>query len=362
MKITEDIRINVKSTEESRRVQEWAIKQGYSWPDVNYSGGNKSVQHTDMSYLYFSFFNKTILCSPEQGKEYFDSQPEKEVTFDEIFPSIPKFKVGDNVMLLGTKSSYTSWNNFCNSTRLGAGDIVRVTNARLLTKELTIKCGTNTHYTFHFDDVELVYSLPVIAYIDEKRVTHLPSINVKHLNSLSYFSISEKVKYAQDEIKVGDEVICIREGGECILPRERDLGYILSVVGKKGKIISLYDELLSNIRTGVEFYENIEGHSCNGKGKEGHCWWFNKKDLEKVNPEQTKQDEVNKMELKDCKKENLKEAKKQYEAEKKNAEIEYAKTEMARLTDYINNLDRQIRLLNKERALYIEELKLFTTK
>lgn len=27
-------------------------------------------------------------------------------------------------------------------------------------------------------------------------------------------------------------------------------------------------------RIGIQFFENIGGHSCGGKGKFGHCYWF----------------------------------------------------------------------------------------
>ena len=68
---------------------------------------------------------------------------------------------------------------------------------------------------------------------------------------------------------------------------------------------------------------------------------------------------VNKMELKDLKKENIKEAEKQYKEEKKNAEIEFAKSELRSITDNLNELDRQIKALEERKKPYLEKIKIF---
>ena len=55
-----------------------------------------------------------------------------------------------------------------------------------------------------------------------------------------------------------------------------------NIVGKIGTVISVYDYDTDFI--GVEFDDEIYfgGHSCGGKGKEGHCWWCPDRILEPV--------------------------------------------------------------------------------
>jgi len=45
----------------------------------------------------------------------------------------------------------------------------------------------------------------------------------------------------------------------------------------KGTIIAITNTVGKQI--GLEFEEEIGGHSCDGRGKEGHCLWCNLKDL-----------------------------------------------------------------------------------
>lgn len=56
---------------------------------------------------------------------------------------------------------------------------------------------------------------------------------------------------------VGDEVVCTAafEGNE-------------RIVGKRGKVIEKREG-----ECGVEFYENVDGHTCFGNGRLWHCWW-----------------------------------------------------------------------------------------
>jgi hypothetical protein len=70
--------------------------------------------------------------------------------------------------------------------------------------------------------------------------------------------------------------------------------------------------------------------------------------------------EENKMELKELKKENIKEAEKQFKEDKKNAEIEFAKTELRSATDNINELDRQIKALEERKKPYLDKIKMFS--
>jgi hypothetical protein len=70
--------------------------------------------------------------------------------------------------------------------------------------------------------------------------------------------------------------------------------------------------------------------------------------------------EVNdKMELKNIKTTNLKEAKRQYEEEKKNAEIEYAKQQLQQAQDRIDDYDRIIKETKERKKPYEEILKAF---
>lgn len=69
--------------------------------------------------------------------------------------------------------------------------------------------------------------------------------------------------------------------------------------------------------------------------------------------------EGEKMELNQVDKENLKEAKKKFDEEKTNNEIEFAKTELRRATDVINDFDRQIKDLQEKKKPYLEILDKF---
>jgi len=69
--------------------------------------------------------------------------------------------------------------------------------------------------------------------------------------------------------------------------------------------------------------------------------------------------EGNKMELKDMKKENIKEAKKKFQEETTNAEIEDAKYKLRNATDSILAIDRQIKVLEDSKKPYLEILEHF---
>lgn len=69
--------------------------------------------------------------------------------------------------------------------------------------------------------------------------------------------------------KVGDRVTITKK---CIVDGK------LFTKGLAGKII---DESRSYAKeVCVEFDENINGHSCHGKGLFGHCWWFDSDNLQ----------------------------------------------------------------------------------
>jgi len=67
-------------------------------------------------------------------------------------------------------------------------------------------------------------------------------------------------------LKIGDEVIYIKHDA-----------YLR---GKLGKVIEVCPEDKED--AGVEFYDEINGHNCNGNGRNGYCWYVNSKDLEKT--------------------------------------------------------------------------------
>ncbi len=74
----------------------------------------------------------------------------------------------------------------------------------------------------------------------------------------------------------------------------------------------------------------------------------------------TKQNEATNMELKNVKKNNLKEAKKQFDAEKANEEIAFAKQELLRATNEIDRLDREIKQREESKKPYLEILEKFS--
>lgn len=65
------------------------------------------------------------------------------------------------------------------------------------------------------------------------------------------------------KFKKGDRVIVQYSGAAYILKRD--------IVGKVGTVLDYDDGIL-----GIEFDENINGHNCFNKGKDGHCWWVSK--------------------------------------------------------------------------------------
>jgi len=70
----------------------------------------------------------------------------------------------------------------------------------------------------------------------------------------------------------------------------------------------------------------------------------------------------NEMELKDMKKENLKEAKRQYEEERANEETKIAKDRLSGIMDRVNDIDRYMKSYTEEKAELQKELDLFNKK
>lgn len=72
--------------------------------------------------------------------------------------------------------------------------------------------------------------------------------------------------------------------------------------------------------------------------------------------------EVENMELKEINKKNLAEAKKQFETERMNEEIEFAKKKLREATDNLNRLDREINNLTEQKKPWLEIVKEFDKK
>lgn len=96
---------------------------------------------------------------------------------------------------------------------------------------------------------------------------------------------------------------------------------------------------------------NGSGHLQIRKGT-GITWFVHEDEFELVS-------EVNNVDLKDIKPENLAEAKTQYDTEKKNAEIEYAKQQLRNAVDKRDEIDRKIKALNEERKPFDETIAKF---
>lgn len=75
--------------------------------------------------------------------------------------------------------------------------------------------------------------------------------------------------------------------------------------------------------------------------------------VNKINKEETK------MKLENIKKESLKQAKKQYDTEKTNSEIEFAKNQLRNAQDEVNRLDRNIKSLEEEKQPHLDIIKMF---
>ena len=95
----------------------------------------------------------------------------------------------------------------------------------------------------------------------------------------------EETGEEMSEFKIGDRVEVISE------PIDGK-----NLFGEMGKVVALgedYDALFDETDLiGVEFDNNILGHDCCGDGKDGHCWWVEKKYLKKIEDteEETKEE------------------------------------------------------------------------
>jgi len=129
----------------------------------------------------------------------------------------------------------------------------------------------------------------------------------------------------------------------------------------------------------MDFMLDGEWHKCNeGEGERGASfyvsskpktiWFWGEKEMRwfeelkfpiKIKTVKT---EETKMRLKNVKKTNLAEAKKQHDLERKNEEVEYAKKELRAMTDLINEIDRKILSLQEDKEKLLKNIGLFDQK
>lgn len=79
---------------------------------------------------------------------------------------------------------------------------------------------------------------------------------------------------AQDKFEVGDRIMFIDDGKKHIGGANKE-----SLHRKKGKILS------ASFRPdyhNIEFDDNVDGHSCRGQGKPGHCLLVDDRYLKKI--------------------------------------------------------------------------------
>jgi len=106
--------------------------------------------------------------------------------------------------------------------------------------------------------------------------------------------------------------------------------------------------------------EEDEGMQYTLKDDKGWKWQIDKNRFEPlISSTKTLNQEVKTMELKDIKKVNLKEAKKQYNEEKKNAEIVFAKERLSYAINMVDEFDRRIKALEEEKEPFQEVIDSF---
>jgi len=80
------------------------------------------------------------------------------------------------------------------------------------------------------------------------------------------------------KFKVGDWVLLNRKNKKGV-----EFEYTSEMEGKilVGKVIDVVG-FSTLILLGIEFTEYVDGHSCEGKGKGGYCWYVNSKKCKKL--------------------------------------------------------------------------------
>jgi hypothetical protein len=153
---------------------------------------------------------------------------------------------------------------------------------------------------------------------------------------------------------------------------EKDFDFTLDSVGNKVRVGDIV-ERINNSHMGVKIGDRFKVMCINksfglvrDENETGHdslniklvvANTIVKGDI--VAPNTTCRTEGNKMEIKDMKKQNINEAKKQFDVEKNNAEVEDAKRALRLATDKINEIDRQIKTYEESKKPYLEILGYF---
>ncbi len=79
------------------------------------------------------------------------------------------------------------------------------------------------------------------------------------------------------KFKVGDWVLLNRKNKRVEVEYTSEMeGKIL--VGKVIDVVGFHTLIL----LGIEFTEYVDGHSCEGRGKDGYCWYVNSKKCKKL--------------------------------------------------------------------------------
>ena len=144
------------------------------------------------------------------------------------------------------------------------------------------------------------------------------------------------------KLKEGDRVIAYGEKG------------IINNIECLGKYKGYYNVRRDDGMIGVGSY--IEGYGRGYIGNDSRV--FLDKSYSVGDNIKTKVNKENiKMKLKDIKKVNTKEAVKQYNEEKANEEIEFAKTQLRNIHDNIDRCDRYIKQYQEEKKGYSDKLK-----
>ncbi len=105
-------------------------------------------------------------------------------------------------------------------------------------------------------------------------------------------------------------------------------------------------------------------------GISGGRWYYHPKDFEEVAQtvvqeqsfETNVSNEEKQMELKNINKKNLEEASEQFEEERTNAEVEFAKKTLREASDKLDTLDRDIKHLEEAKKPHLEVLQTFGIK
>jgi len=183
--------------------------------------------------------------------------------------------------------------------------------------------------------------------------------------------VEEVIIENEPKFKIGDVVECIYSG------------YSTSS-GEVGKKFTIVD---------IRYSPSIESFELKMKeSRTMFCEWSNEKGFELVQPENlwkkwndestqkqkemidtfisnvrqqnrhciiTRNNQGETMNIDEIKPVNLVEAKKQFDLEKANAEVEYAKTQLRQATDSINAFDREIKQLEERKKPYLDIIKKF---